>query len=529
MISAASPADNSLSSHFDDAFAALCESADVGAYAGAYEPQFAAPEGPLVDVLQGTPWASEMACATLSDADVAPQGRQAAQPALRAQLDNGGARLTPPSGGAEGLGALQRRRRSWSLRDISAKLLRPENIDERGPSVCGCGRAGFNAEEVTFHLKDDGTAKAGGVLHCDSAWLCPVCAPRKGKERLERMLEVFDLMRAYPDGQMVMCTTTVRHNKKNSLIDLKKVVQTASRKARQGKPWQKKVDRYRLVGVISAPEVTWSPRHGWHFHIHHAVLLHGTDAEAQEFGDWFIDRYMSYVSKLGYQALVKGQDVSCITDEKKLAEYISKGVNKNRDLAWEMAGQATKNARGEGLHPFEILEAAAGDKAMAQLWCEYAAAMKGTRSCVITKKIAETLDIEPDDDDQTPNEDLPDEDDVIGTLPSEVWNKVMNRFKGSTMLAILEDGGPEAWPEARKFAFHVAEIPLGEAGKPVPERAHAPSEEQIAKEALSEALQTKSKGRALKAVLDRHRGYAVGRGEVFIPPNVKTVLQLMAA
>ena len=457
-----------------------------------------------------------------SDVSNAQQAAGAQAP-LGPQLDNGDRTLTPPTSGE--LGNISRRRKAWALRDVSARLLRPEDPTQRGPSVCGCGKDGFQAEEVTFHLREDGTAKAGGILHCDSAWLCPVCAPKKGKERQERMAKVFDHVKAYSDGQMVMATVTVQHDRKDALEALKRAVQVASRKARQGKPWRLRKERHNVIGVISAPEVTWSEKHGWHFHIHTAILLHGTGAEAEELGRWFIGRYMSYIRLEGYRALVQGQDVTLIKNQDRLAEYLSKGVSRNRDLAWEMAGQATKKARGDGLHPFEILEAASGNPKMTALWLEYAAAMKGTRSCVVTKAIAETLGIEPDEDDETPTEELPEpEDDVIGSLPTDIWNTVMSRFKGSTMLAILEDGGAKAWPQAEAYAFKVAELPF-----PTDERIYAPDAADIAKEAISESWQVKSKGLAVRKVLDRHRGIAVAKGATFIPPPLKRVLELVSS
>jgi len=124
-----------------------------------------------------------------------------------AQLDKGGTRLTPPLTKSlknkvlaekEGIESSQKienkavleRRRAWALRDVASMILKPSDIEKRGPAVCGCGRAGRDAEEVLFYLNENGTAKVGGVLHCDSAWLCPVCSKRKGVERKERVEEV---------------------------------------------------------------------------------------------------------------------------------------------------------------------------------------------------------------------------------------------------------------------------------------------------------------------------------------------------
>jgi len=446
-----------------------------------------------------------------------------------AQLDNRGRTLTPPTSNE-----VLKRRQAWGLRDVSAMILRPADIEKRGPAVCGCGRAGFAAEEVAFHLKENGTAKTSGVLHCDSAWLCPVCAPRRGKERQERMAEVFDHVKAYPDGQMVMCTLTVRHKRGQSLMELKKAVQAASRMARQGAPWSRAKRKFGVFGVISAPEVTWSPEAGWHFHIHTAIVHRGTNAEAQLLGEWFVQRYMGYVEELGYSALIDGQDVSVIHDHKKLADYIAKGVSRTRDLAWEMAGQATKKARSKGgLHPFDILEKASGDDAMKELFREYAAAMKGVRSCVVTKSLADALGIEPNEDADKEGE-TPIEPDTLGTLPTFIWNKVMNRMKGSVVLAILEDGGVAAWPEARAAAYGFAEWGFDDSEgaaierRPIP-RLHEPTADQIANEVGVHCSMKRNKGQAIKLVLDQHREFAKARGLTFVVPPMKQVLDLLAA
>lgn len=453
-----------------------------------------------------------------------------------AQLDNGGPTLTPPRTKEEegNRKSILKRRQAWGLRDTAAMLLRPDDIEKRGPAVCGCGRAGFEAEEVSFHLKEDGTAKTSGVLYCDSSWLCPVCAPRRGKERQERVAEVFDHVKAYNDGQMVMCTLTVRHRRGQSLVELKKAVQAASRMARQGAPWSRAKRKFGVFGVVSAPEVTWSPESGWHFHIHTAIVHRGTDKEAQSLGEWFVHRYMGYVEELGYSALIDGQDVSVIRDHKKLADYISKGVSRTRELAWEMAGQATKKARSKGgLHPFDILEKASGDDQMKALFREYADAMKGVRSCVVTKSLADALDIEPADDAEKKGE-RPPEPDAVGTLPTFIWNKVMNKMKGGVVLSILEDGGSSAWADARSAAYDFAEWGFDDSEGAAIERRpisilHEPTADEIAREIRSYCSMKRNKGQAVKMVLDQHREFAKARGLTFVVPPMKKVLDLLAA
>lgn len=460
-----------------------------------------------------------------SSSSVSPEG---------AQLDNRGRALTPHDNGDAKRPLLLKRRQAWSLRDTASMILRPADIDKRGPAVCGCGRAGYQTEEVAFHLNENGVAKTSGVLHCDSSWLCPVCAPRRGKERQERVEEVFDYVKAYSDGEMIMCTLTVRHRRDQSLDDLKKAVQTASRLARQGAPWSRAKKKYGVMGVISAPEVTWSPDAGWHFHIHTAFVMRTTPENAEELGHWFVRRYMDYIHELGFTALIDAQDVSLINNHKNLAKYIGKGVSKTRDLAWEMAGQATKKARSKGgLHPFDILEQASGSDAMKELFREYAGAMKGVRSCVITKALADKLGIEPDADGEKEGETQV-EPDVLGTLPTFVWNKVMNRMKGSVVLSILEDGGACAWNDARAAAYSFADFDLERKSddffdlKKIP-RLHEPTAETLANEVSGRCFMKKNKGQVIGEVIDQHRDFAKSRGLTFVLPPIKQVLDLLAA
>lgn len=434
--------------------------------------------------------------------------------------------MTPSEGnrGGESLSPVLRRRKAWALREAAAHLLRPE--EGRGPAVCGCGRAGHEIQEVGLHLREDGSARTSGVFRCDSAWLCPVCAPRRGKERQERMAEVFDHVKAFRDGQMVMCTLTIRHQRGQALADLKKAVQEASRKARQGAPWARRKERHGIFGVISAPEVTFSQAHGWHFHIHTAILLRGSSVEAQDLGDWFVRRYMEAIPA-GFSALIDGQDVSVIRSEKKLAEYIAKGVSTSRNLAWEMAGQATKQVRAtDSLHPFEILERASGRQEMTALWLEYAAAMKGLRSCVVTKGIADALGIELEDDDDMPGDEIEAETDAVGTLPAATWNTLMRRRLASSVLTLLEDGGVEAWPEVKQRAEAWAH---GRDDSAPPEAVHAPSADLVARLALGLRHQHRRSSDAVRAAVDRERGVAASLGRKFRPPALRRVLELVAA
>lgn len=475
---------------------------------------------------------AETAISGRSEGHPGPRVGASARPQA-AQLDNGGAALTPPMLGEEGkarLSPIVKRRRAWALRDQAARLLRPDDPEKRGPSVCACGRTGHEIEAVGVHLTEAGTAWTSGTLRCNSGWLCTVCAPRRAHERQERVAEVYDTVTLSLKGQIPMVTLTVRHRKGMDLADLRKVQQEAWRDVRRGAPWARLKKRYGILGTITAPEVTYSAAHGWHFHQHIAVPCVTNREGALEVGAWIIDRYIRYIRAAGYEALSAGQDVFLPSSPEDAARYLGKGVTSNQDISWELAGAANKRGKSASLHPFDILEAASGDVAMAALWREYAAAMKGARSCVISAALANKLGLDEADDIEAPAVDQADET-PLGELPSYVWNSVMRKRLGSTVLAIVEDGGAQAWPQALAEAYRIADFDPPTAGTAAPtQRSHAPTPEDVARAAISEAhLCRGRKDVAVGRVIDRERGHAVARGLAFVPPDLRRVLELVGA
>lgn len=426
-----------------------------------------------------------------------------------------------------------RRRKAWALRDVSAMLLRP--AEGRGPAVCACGRSGYEVEDVEFHLNEEtGVAKTTGVFFCDSAWLCPVCAPRQAKERETRVAEVYDMVWS-KKGTTPMMTVTVRHTRKMALLDVKRVVESAARAVRQGAPWKRIKEKYGVFGVLTAPEVTWSAEHGWHYHLHIGIPSMATEKQALELGEWFLGRYMSYVRKKGFKVLRKAQDATVMQSREAAISYLAKGVTTSADAVWELVGGANKRGKSTkpdgGLHPFDILERASSDEKMAALWLEYAAAIKGTKSCIITKSLAENLGLNVEEEDIGDGSRIAENDAIVhvGSVPSDIWNRVMQKRLGNTALSMIEDLGAEGWPEVRAFLFNVADVTYNKSS-PVPvERLHSPSVDDVVREILAEQYQAGSKARAVKVVLDRHRGLSIAKGMKFAPPNLKIVLDRIAA
>jgi len=347
----------------------------------------------------------------------------------------------------------------WWLKHFIADLLRPTVDDpqtgkrKHGPAVCGCGWAANSSSEVTLHLRNRPSgprAGVSGIYRCDSIWLCPVCAPAAAFERQRRVRLVVDAT-VEKGGTFAAVVLTVGHDKSHPLSDLKDAVLAASSNARAGKSWLKIRSRMKAIGVLVAPEVTYSKKHGWHFHLHLGLLCLTQDRAAIEAAcREMIARYIGLLQAAGYRADWQAQHISFPQDSISAAEYMGKG-----GAVWEIAGgTGTKtSARESSLTPFEIAAAAAaGDPQMKKLFLEYARVMPATRSCIITAAMRLQLGLGKETDQPGPH-DLDEKDNIVGTFPSTDWNILARNNIAGRLLGRLELEGSAAWPQIKAWAL----------------------------------------------------------------------------
>ena len=324
---------------------------------------------------------------------------------------------------------------------------------------------------------------------------------------------------------------TVGHGRESALRTIKHAIETASRKARQGAPWNRQKKRHDVIGVLSAPEVTYSLKNGWHFHIHHAFLT-GESGNPEALGHWFVRRYLSYLEQAGFSADIRGQEVSSVCDPSNYIRYLKKGAARLTNDVWNLS----KNAKtpGKHLYPFDILQRASGSQEMKKLWREYADVMPGTKSCVITRSIAVRLNIRHDDDSAEINHGR-----TAGHLPASIWAALVNRRKTNVVLSLLEDQGVEAWQQINAVAqtFGAAKVAVADKRQheqvqekiPKSRFEHRPSAAQVAELALHLKWHLAGKernGEAIRVALDRERGHAIANGLAFFPPKIKDVLSI---
>ncbi|MBY3504020.1 hypothetical protein [Rhizobium laguerreae] len=437
---------------------------------------------PAIDPFEDGERAVRVAVSKALDADKArPQAAQ--QPAGGAGLGSGGATVPhsdasgnegPPlplfsvseAPSFKGSSSISR----YALLSKIQRLCRPKDQEERGPSVCGCGRPGEGATHVNIHLRygeQTGEIRAGvsGVYRCKSAWLCPACAPAKALERAEKVHEAADAT-FRRGGMAALVVLTASHSKDQSLEHVRTLVHTASSKARKTRAWCKAVDIFGILGVICGQEVTYSLENGWHYHQHLSVLVDGpkgdemaaangdveklrqfVSARAQAAGNFLAGAYKEKIRGAGGKISDKhGCKVRVAHDAEDASSYTAKG-----SMAWEVSGACKDKTKAEtSLTPWDIARAASdGDKFMFARWKEYEAVMPGTRSCVRSAALCEKLGIEPDAPDvEEGDQDFHEQDDVVGQVEAPVWSRWMRNGLASTFLARVEYGGEEGFDDA---------------------------------------------------------------------------------
>ncbi|GEM_PF-2055177 len=444
----------------------------------------------------------------------------------------------------------------WRLKSKVVKFLR-DGEEGRGPAVCGCGygactwtnetvedpvtgavsvrRIGTPLETVRLHRKESGAASVSNVFRCDSPWLCPSCAPARAKRRAERNKEVVE--RAYALGGMIaFVTLTVSHSIKMPLADVKAMLSTASRKARQGRRWQDIANEGGILGVVQGVEVLHNKRTGWHYHAHLIIpaIPDGATEKAQaaklrKAARSMVARYMEEVGKLGGVALKVGQDVQVVgsndEDRERIADYAAKG-----SAAWEAAG-GLKDARSrDSRTPWDLVVlASAGDDEAARMFREYAEVLPGTRSCVVSPKLAEKLFMQADADDDAPGDALEEGDGLVGELSTPVWSRLLSGGVAWRVLQAVEDG--QEWGDVEALAFRLKHEVEGFKAREAERRRpiYDPDLRELVAAARAGKYWSRSPAAAIVAAIDRQRRYAESRGYQFREPPLKRVMELVAA
>lgn len=278
--------------------------------------------------------------------------------------------------------------------------------------------AGVDVVLSTYAGKEGVHAHLEGTQTCGSVWHCPVCAARIAEERRKELNLLLAV--AHARGyQAHMITLTARHGREDDLAELLDRMKRAKQGWGQHRAYRRL--KGRVIGSVTATEVTHGAVNGWHPHFHIIVVTDGpVDLEALR-GPWLAS--LANVGLDGNGAAFQVQDASAA------GKYVAKW-----GMAEEMTLTGSKRGRGKGRTPMQLLAAASddGDKRAGALWKDYAAAFRGRRQLVWSRGLKALAGIGEVSDQDAAADERQDDQEEVGRLKisAEDWQPADKRVRG---------------------------------------------------------------------------------------------------
>lgn len=256
-----------------------------------------------------------------------------------------------------------------------------------------CGES-MSAAEVSVLVRE-GVAHFSGVATCGLVWACPVCG---ATIRNRRSIEVGAALQAALDRGMglALLTLTVRHHKGQTLRELLRGQERAWRRLQQCRKWRDAAEGLGLVGMITAREITYGGRSGWHPHRHVCLVLQ-RPLGLGELRQWLDTAWLVWSQKLADEGLTAlkewGIDVRPVFGADAVARYVTL-VDEPRPVraALELIRGDLKAGRAGSVTPEELAEMVTDGEAEAiALWTEYAKETAGRRMLTWTKGLRALL------------------------------------------------------------------------------------------------------------------------------------------
>lgn len=249
------------------------------------------------------------------------------------------------------------------------KLLERETI-RANSNFAKCHRVTFGSITSLMRNPESSRAYYNGVVTCANAFLCPVCSPRiMGVRGGEIGKAVRQWLARDSRNTCYMLTFTFSHSISDSLSELLTAFKNALVKFWSQWTIKHLLDASGRVGRITATEIQFSRKNGWHPHQHVLLFCRGTDFDQEKLADFWLNALeksgLSGLSEIAFD-LIEAR--SCET-------YLTK-------ISSEMALGNLKQGRGSGhFSPMQLLsEAADGGDWAADRFCELFRATRGIHS-----------------------------------------------------------------------------------------------------------------------------------------------------
>jgi len=285
-----------------------------------------------------------------------------------------------------------------------------------------------------------------GLQTCGSVWACPCCGARISETRRDEMNELLAWARAQ-GYQVMMLTLTARHGRDDDLAELLDRMKDAKRRWAQHRSYRR--IKPRMIGSVTATEVTGGGAHGWHPHFHTIMILEGDEDLTPLQDAWLASLRGAGLDGAGAAFQAQGADAA--------GNYITKW-----GAAEELTLSQRKKGRGRiGRTPAQLLAASCdeADREAAHLWAEYATVFHGRRQLVWSRGLKALAGVGEVDDQEAAQDQ--EQDGQIETaranIPHHIWrDDVASRCadRRSDLLERAEEVGPDQ-ATAELIAGHI--------------------------------------------------------------------------
>lgn len=376
-------------------------------------------------------------------------------------------RRGPASGSKEKLPPRTPRRIQWEgLRWLWNNSLHP--------SQASCRRwLAYGERSVGVHITPGtGDASFTGLGTCGSCHSCPVCADGIWRERAANL---HHLLRMAVDSQLhvAMLTLTLRHKQADDLATLLGGCAQGWNAVTKSRAWKHLQKEFGIVGVVRRLEVTVGAN-GWHPHLHILVF---TELDPGELG-WLNVRSAAYsawrakLSSLGLRTPSQDRGVHVKPFdlwrgpealERAVSSYMtaagtvgSHQAERAEQMtvgraAGELASAGTKQAKGQNLTVWGLLDAAmSGDAQAIARWHEYEQAIKGRQAWAVSSSLqrlaAEFVEKVPEEPKRS----------CIGQITAKEWKLLCQATDGPGVL--LDEVAASYRDELRRSGDHEAAL-----------------------------------------------------------------------
>lgn len=301
-----------------------------------------------------------------------------------------------------------------------------------------------NFEYVEVHVNEAARfAKYRNLAVCGSVWVCPPCASTISETRRKELAAGVHYA-GLRGHQVVLETLTFSHHRGDALSVMLNRADTARRAMLSGRNAAVLAETVGYFGRITAQEITYSRRHGWHPHWHSLVFLR-RDGNVQAYADWARARWEHVTRRSGLYVNERGYDLRATNGA--VADYVAKYGHAPAQEPWGPEAELTKShmKRGrvfESMTPFQLLDQADTFGEAATLFQEFAGAMKGRRQLrwsPLLRAYLHVVDERTDEELANGGGDLPTQ--LAGMLYRDHWEVIKANDARGELLRVVRSGG----------------------------------------------------------------------------------------